>query len=867
MNWIRALVLSAVAALGLSIDARAGSTINPAQPAANSPLASGPVRNNFLAAFNDVNNILGMYAGASPPPQPTNLQSWADTSASPLYVFKYRNNTTTSWVAYGTLNINTGVYTPVFSSAGFLATPPLTVSVMAGVVTYGLAIGSNFQVSANQLHLANSASGYITANCTGGVAEAVPCSWTTYADTAISNVNGSVPSRVGGIWTTISTGTTGHVIPFTDGVNLWSGAQTIYLGASVLPAALTGTVQRLSSADGVNTVNEADAFGAHGDFACVRANNTVVSRTTLVNADVICSFSAFGYDGTGTSAAAAYVRMYAAGTWTNVSHPTYARIATTPSGSTVPVDRMSIESDGSSLFPPAVTGGGQGAGTINASGLFINGVPTLVGNVPQLFTNVAAPSTPGAGFTYIYADVTNKVLSAKDDAGTVSSTVVPSVAVANQFVTGISAAGVITRAQPAFSDISGQATLAQLPSIGTLTALCNVTGGSAVPTACSKTQLTTLVNTFTAALSGAVAPPITAVGNFLRDDNTWQAVGGTGTVTSIVCDGVTITITGTCPPRHGYVNCTLSGTAAASALTIALKDAAGNDPSAASPCTLWFRNVTAITGSWTQIVVTSAQSLVISSGSTLGVTSSTGFRIWVVAINDGGTFRLGAGNMSVVTATGATITPLYSGNPITTNAEGGAGGADSAGIVYTGTSVTAKSFLVLGYLEWAAAGLTAGTWTTTNLASIQSMSPGIPLPGQTTGGVAQGGTTSATVNNTATFATAMSAPLVLSSAANLVRINISGTIINTVDVANQCDVRIARGSTSVLVNSTYPPSGAAAVLQIGMSVMDKPNAAGTTTYNAQVRANAGSGGNCTFPYNNGTSSPTYGTIIVEEIQG
>ena len=79
-----------------------------------------------------------------------------------------------------------------------------------------------------------------------------------------------------------------------------------------------------------------------------------------------------------------------------------------------------------------------------------------------------------------------------------------------------------------FSQLSGQATLAQLPSIGTLTVLGNVTGGTAVPTALSKTQLTTLINPFTAALSGAAPASFGGTTNFLRADGTWASPPGAG---------------------------------------------------------------------------------------------------------------------------------------------------------------------------------------------------------------------------------------------------------------------------------------------------------------------------------------------------
>jgi hypothetical protein len=61
-------------------------------------------------------------------------------------------------------------------------------------------------------------------------------------------------------------------------------------------------------------------------------------------------------------------------------------------------------------------------------------------------------------------------------------------------------------------------------------------------------QLTSLVNTFTTSLTGAVAASGSPSGKFLRDDNTWQLAGGTGTVTSAAYVASTgISISGTTP--------------------------------------------------------------------------------------------------------------------------------------------------------------------------------------------------------------------------------------------------------------------------------------------------------------------------------
>src|SRR6185369_16273900 len=118
------------------------------------------------------------------------------------------------------------------------------------------------------------------------------------------------------------------------------------------------------------------------------------------------------------------------------------------------------------------------------------------------------------------------------------------------------------------------------------------------------------------------------------------ANGGTGATTGVQADALDVT---TAPPSgmDTPINMGLAVSAAGSALTIALKGADGNDPSATNPVLIPFRNATEITGTPTWMTITAAQSLVVSSGSRLGVTSATAFRLWVVGFNDASTFRLG----------------------------------------------------------------------------------------------------------------------------------------------------------------------------------------------------------------------------------
>jgi hypothetical protein len=135
----------------------------------------------------------------------------------------------------------------------------------------------------------------------------------------------------------------------------------------------------------------------------------------------------------------------------------------------------------------------------------------------------------------------------------------------------------------------------------------------------------------------------------------------------------------------------ISASVAASALTIS-----------ASNLTLDFRSTTLGSGTVTTVSGTPAN-LVISSGSTLGTVSATQSRIIVLAINNGGTIELAAVNISGGNQLDET-------NLISTTAEGGAGAADSATVVYSTTARTSLAYRVIGYIE--STQTTAGTWAT-----------------------------------------------------------------------------------------------------------------------------------------------------------
>lgn len=69
-------------------------------------------------------------------------------------------------------------------------------------------------------------------------------------------------------------------------------------------------------------------------------------------------------------------------------------------------------------------------------------------------TAITAPGTPLSGKDNLYVDSTDKRFHDKNDAGAIGTTVVSDTGAGSNFLTAISAAGVISKAQPSFSDLS-----------------------------------------------------------------------------------------------------------------------------------------------------------------------------------------------------------------------------------------------------------------------------------------------------------------------------------------------------------------------------------------------------------------------------
>lgn len=333
-------------------------------------------------------------------------------------------------------------------------------------------------------------------------------------------------------------------------------------------------------------------------------------------------------------------------------------------------------------------------------------------------------------------------------------------------------------------------------------------------------------------------------------------------------------------------NLSLVFTVAANALTIAVKDRAGADPTAvapSSPLSVPFRNPTVATGDFSVLNITAASSLVLSSGSTAGTRANIPFRLWIVAFNDAGIWRVGAINcVTTVAGAGAgsdvtAIYPLKGWGIASSTAEGGAGAADSAQTIYTSTAVTAKAYVVLGYATWETGLAPPGTWSA-GPTRIQLFGVGVPLPGdliqvqRIDTGASTTGTTLVPSDDTIPSNTEgdqfMAAPAIVpSSAANVLRMSAQGHF--TSSSINQFAMSFYQDAVvNALKTAHQLITNVASVIQMFAEHIMLAGATASTTF--KVRAGGTTAGTTTF--NGSAGARLYGGVLnsfvhVEELMG
>lgn len=286
----------------------------------------------------------------------------------------------------------------------------------------------------------------------------------------------------------------------------------------------------------------------------------------------------------------------------------------------------------------------------------------------------------------------------------------------------------------------------------------------------------------------------------------------------------------------------------ANAVTFAVKTPSGADPSPATPVAFRFPDGL---GGYDVVRVTSALSITIPAGATLGTASGYAARVWIAAFNDAGTVRLG---VRVCSTTSGAIGPDENSVQSSTVTP-----ANAAHTFYTtGAAVTAKRWIWIGYASYESGLAAAGNWNVAP-STIALVEPSTPRPGQiiAVNAFISSDTASNITDTTARYS-AMTLAHSLQSASNLIRCTAAVNVY--VRAANQQGlVQMARGTTLL-----GPPDcgvfkqGVDDVLvSLAPSALDKPNTSATFAVGVSYR-NLSAGGRVDYVFRN---------IQVDEIMG
>lgn len=304
---------------------------------------------------------------------------------------------------------------------------------------------------------------------------------------------------------TLTQPATGSTLTLSDGVTLTVPstlntstlaplASPTFTGTVVLPAVTLGgafaagnnaftAVKLISFNSEINNGNKTGASQNIGDFTAgarqkITLTGNVSSSTWTVASTVTDWRLKVCQDATGSRTITWPTSP--AITWVGGTAPT---LTTTASA----CDLIGFYYDGAIVWgqlPGSGGGAGVTAGTGDVTFSGTGSVATTNVNAPDGFTHagkiinteIAAPSTPAASKVATWVDSTDARFHDKNPAGTIATTVVADNGAANNYISAISAAGVITKSQPAFTNISGTAAIAQ----GGTAATTAVAGGDAL---------------------------------------------------------------------------------------------------------------------------------------------------------------------------------------------------------------------------------------------------------------------------------------------------------------------------------------------------------------------------------------------------
>lgn len=155
-------------------------------------------------------------------------------------------------------------------------------------------------------------------------------------------------------------------------------------------------------------------------------------------------------------------------------------------------------------------------------------------------------------------------------------------------------------------------------------------------------------------------------------------------------------------------------TLGSNAMTIELKDKDGNDPSVASPVTIGVQSATETTGTFSNLTRTSSMSRTIPSGATVGTSDGNPSRIYFGVLDNAGALEACIWNPITTEAAGLgaafrQVTGILRVSPASVfNTLAIGTGADSAGVIYSGSVRSNVRVIPLAYID--SEQTTAGLW-------------------------------------------------------------------------------------------------------------------------------------------------------------
>lgn len=664
-----------------------------------------------------------------------------------------------------------------------------------------------------------------------------------FTGTLSSNVNIVVPSTVQQYW--VNNGTTGA---FTLGVKTSAGSATLVTqGATAIlycdgtniisattSAAFAGTVPIAQGGTGAVTAPSAltNLGGTGIGTAVFTATTTAAARSAIAAAG-----SGANSDITSITGLTTPLTVAQGGTGGNTQATARSGIAAAASGSNADITALT---NAAGIQIGAPTAGAQGAGTINATGLFINGVGVGTGSgsvtsvaatVPSFLSVTGSPITTSGTLAFSLSGTALPVANG----GTGQTTYTD-----GQLLIGNSTGNTLTK-----TTLTAGSGISITNGAGAITITSTAGGGTVTSVAASG-------GTTGLSFTGS---PITTTGTLTLAGTLAIASGGTGATSA---SGARLTLLAAGSGANSDIT-SLTG------LTTALTVGQGGTGVATVPT-----NGQLLIGNGTNYSVAT-----ITAGSGVSVTNSAG-GITIAATGSGGT-------VTSVSGSGGTTGLTLAGGPIT-----GTGTLTIAGTLAvanggTGATTAGAALTSLGaYAATNPSGFTSNTGTVTSVATTGTVN-GITLTGTvtSTGTLTLGGTLSGVSLTTQVTGTlpianggtnATTAAGALSTLGAYAATNPSGFTSNTGTVTS-ASVASANGFAGTVATATTTP---AITLTTTITGVLKGNgtaisaATAGTDYVAPGGAlgtpSSGTLTNCTFPTLNqnttGTAANVTGTVAV-----